>query len=334
MPPGIASSHVSLSCSSTGELSQGDFDKSPSNPAIENPLTASQSAPDDVFMPSGIASNYVSPSCSQTGELNQGDFGKSPSITVIGNVSQSAFDVVPMPSGIVSTHVSPPSNPTRNPSHLTSHMTAQARNPWSLENRTSIKIIWKGQLRMFDVPKHFDPKDPIEGPKLLKTLNGVFRTTIKRSFQMSDLPFKEPIDLAWLQVFSIDGSKEQPEPETKTRYRKEESEDSEELEIREASRALKYKDLDDEPEIENLEKCGVDDSADGLNDSDGHSKGPQIPREIMLTPTRDLGKVWTQVESRFKITRDHFSLVSNSHYLEQSGMWQTPLERVEIRFRG
>jgi hypothetical protein len=210
-----------------------------------------------------------------------------------------------------------------------SHFTFQ------MSEYVSIKILWKNRLQMFRVKKNFDPGDPEVERNLLRPLNNIFRT----HFKMSDLPFKGPICLEDFQIFVIkDNSRSGANiVSPSNRLVKQESlssGDEEEKQIREASRALIYKDIDANPEIDDLERWGIDDSEGSLNDSDGYSARPQIPRELMLTPTKDLGEVWNQVESRLKIPREHFSLVSDSHYLEQSGQWRNALEKVEIRFRG
>jgi hypothetical protein len=159
-------------------------------------------------------------------------------------------------------------------------------------------------------------------------LNAAFDTTEIRRL---NLPFEKQTLLEDSQLVILKHMKAMPGDSSS------EEEDSEEMEIREASRALKYKDLDDEPEYDRIARWGVDDFSDdagSLNDSDGYPKRPQIPREIMLRPTKDLEEVWRQAEGKLGILREHFNLVSNSHYLEQSGQWRTTLERIEIRFRG
>jgi hypothetical protein len=188
---------------------------------------------------------------------------------------------------------------------------AQPPAPRRKPGTITVLFEWETEIQYMEV------KRILRGPEDIRELLSRLRAAFKADIMLQDLPssFRElPVYLTKDGGYILE-RKVKRSPRIWT---DEEDEDSEERRICEDSRAL-Y-----EAEAGDLD----------LNDSDGYSKRTPIPREIMLVPTQILEDIWSQVEQKLRIPRAHFSLVSNSHYLEQKEEWTVPLERVEIRFRG
>jgi hypothetical protein len=81
-------------------------------------------------------------------------------------------------------------------------------------------------------------------------------------------------------------------------------------------------------EIIALSRYGVDDC---VNASDGYRT---LPKVVLIQPTKSLRQVWDQVESKLGVTREHYALVNQSHYLPQEGSWHEEIQSVETRCRG
>jgi hypothetical protein len=57
-------------------------------------------------------------------------------------------------------------------------------------------------------------------------------------------------------------------------------------------------------------------------------------RTLALKPSQKVEEIWTQAEQKLKCSRNHFALVTNSHYLPQEGILSEPKQFFEIRWRG
>jgi hypothetical protein len=81
-------------------------------------------------------------------------------------------------------------------------------------------------------------------------------------------------------------------------------------------------------EINELAIYGIDDC---VNASDGYHT---LPRMVCVSPTKSLNQVRDEAESKLGVSRDHYALVNQSHYLPQEGTWHHEIQWVETRCRG
>jgi hypothetical protein len=200
-----------------------------------------------------------------------------------------------------------------------------------MNDTVSANFLWRDKAQFVGLKKCFDPNDPIMAWRLVHTLNHAWHT----NFTIADMPFKEPTILEHMHKYKIDdklGSVDPPSEHWNKPVTSSDSDDAEEKRIKEGTLSLRYQNLYDDPE-DLIAQYGCDPD-DFLNNSDGYLPKPRIPRTIMISRTKDLASIWKQVEDRYGIPRSCFSLVSNSHYLDQEGEWFKEIDNVEIRFRG
>jgi hypothetical protein len=59
-----------------------------------------------------------------------------------------------------------------------------------------------------------------------------------------------------------------------------------------------------------------------------------LPQSVFIQPTKVLSRVWDEVEAKLRVSREHFALVHQNHYLPQEGEWSHEIQWVETRGRG
>jgi hypothetical protein len=297
-----------------------------------------QSASEEVLLPSGKTSSVDSPSSSSSGvqfEPVTEEIQSAPEEVSLPSGNTPSVD--DSPSGVLPRVLFEPaieeiqsaSEETLLPlSKVLEEITFPMDVPRSSPDRITVKVFWRNHFQFYhSVKEHFDP-DSADARSILTRMFYTHGTP----FTVDNLVIKTPTKLEHNQMFRIIDDKES---KSRTPYKpvKKEYDRNIRIPIYPGEQVHEDHELDGDPEIDILAQYGCD-PHDLLNDSDGYVSKSQIPRTIMLTPTKDLSSIWNQVESKFRISREHFNLVSNSHYLDQEGVLSEKLEFVEIRFKG